>query len=64
METFISHSEEETILFAKDFAKNLKTGDIIVLSGELGSRKNKIYSRYSYLFWFRKRNIISNIYYC
>lgn len=38
METFISHSEQDTIEFAKNFAKNLKTGDIIVLSGELGSR--------------------------
>lgn len=38
METFISHCEKDTIAFAKDFAKNLKTGDIIVLSGELGSR--------------------------
>ena len=38
METFISHSEQDTINFAKNFAKNLKTGDIIVLTGELGSR--------------------------
>lgn len=35
METYISKSEEETISFAKDFAKNLKRGDIIVLTGEL-----------------------------
>ena len=38
METFISHSEEDTINFAKNFAKDLKTGDIIILSGGLGSR--------------------------
>lgn len=38
METFISKSEEDTKNFAKNFAKDLKTGDIIVLSGELGSR--------------------------
>ena len=38
METFISKSEKDTIKFAKEFAKNLKKGDIIVLSGELGSR--------------------------
>lgn len=38
METFISHSEQYTIAFAKNFAKNLKTGDIVVLTGELGSR--------------------------
>lgn len=38
METFISKSEQDTKDFAKNFAKNLKKGDIIVLSGELGSR--------------------------
>lgn len=41
MNTFISKSEKDTINFAKDFAKNLKTGDIVVLSGELGSGKTK-----------------------
>ena len=41
MNTFISKSEQDTINFAKDFAKNLKTGDVIVLSGELGSGKTK-----------------------
>lgn len=41
METFISKSEQDTINFAKNFAKNLKTSDIVVLSGELGSGKTK-----------------------
>ena len=41
MNTYISKSEEDTINFAKNFAKNLKVGDIIVLSGELGSGKTK-----------------------
>lgn len=41
MNTYISKSEKDTINFAKDFAKNLKVGDIIVLSGELGSGKTK-----------------------
>ena len=41
MNTFISKSEKETIQFAKDFAKDLKTGDIVILSGELGSGKTK-----------------------
>jgi tRNA threonylcarbamoyladenosine biosynthesis protein TsaE len=41
MEIFISKSEQDTINFAKDFAKNLKKGDIVVLSGELGSGKTK-----------------------
>ena len=41
MNTYISKSEQDTINFAKDYAKNLKIGDIIILSGELGSGKTK-----------------------
>ena len=35
METYISKSENDTISFAKNFAKNLNKGDIIILTGEL-----------------------------
>ena len=38
---FKSHSENETKQFAKELAAKLKIGDIIVLSGELGSGKTK-----------------------
>ena len=41
MQTFISKSEQDTISFAENFAKELKKGDIVVLSGELGSGKTK-----------------------
>lgn len=41
MSKYISKSEKDTIEFAKDFAQNLKKGDIIVLTGELGSGKTK-----------------------
>ena len=41
MNTYISKNEQDTIIFAENFAKNLKVGDIIVLSGELGSGKTK-----------------------
>lgn len=41
MDTFISNSEQDTIHFAKAFAKNLKKGDIVVLTGELGCGKTK-----------------------
>ena len=41
MSTYISKSEQDTIDFAKNYAQNLKPGDIIVLSGELGSGKTK-----------------------
>lgn len=36
---FLSHSEEETFLIAKNFANRLKSGDIIALSGDLGAGK-------------------------
>ena len=35
---FVSHSEDETKKIAKKIAAHLKTGDIVVLSGDLGSR--------------------------
>lgn len=38
MKEFISKSENDTIAFAKSYAQNLKPGNIIVLTGELGSR--------------------------
>lgn len=41
METFIAKSEQDTIDFAEKFAKDLKIGDIIILTGELGSGKTK-----------------------
>lgn len=41
MQKYISKSEEDTINFANSFAKTLKIGDIVILSGELGSGKTK-----------------------
>ena len=41
MNTFVAKSEQDTIDFAEKFAKELKVGDIVVLSGELGSGKTK-----------------------
>ena len=41
MEKLISHSENETQLIGKKFAEKLKKGDVIVLTGELGSGKTK-----------------------
>ena len=42
MEEIISNSPEETIEYGKKLAKNLKVGDIIVLTGDLGSGKTKL----------------------
>ena len=41
MYEFISHSEEDTISFANEFASKLNSDSIIVLSGDLGSGKTK-----------------------
>ena len=41
MKKFISNSESETLLIAKKLANYLKKGDIIILSGDLGSGKTK-----------------------
>lgn len=41
MYNFLSKSPEDTLEFAKNFAKDLKVGDIIVLIGDLGSGKTK-----------------------
>ncbi len=38
MYNFISQKEDDTILFASQFASYLRNGDVIVLTGELGSR--------------------------
>jgi len=41
MKKFISNSENETKQIGKEFAKSLKTGDVVVLTGDLGSGKTK-----------------------
>ena len=58
MNTYISKSEQDTINFAKNFAKNLKIGDIIILSGELGSGKTKFVQ--GILEYFNLENEISS----
>lgn len=42
MEKIISNSPEETMEYGKKIASELKKGDIIVLTGELGSGKTKL----------------------
>lgn len=42
MKEVISHSPEETIEIGKEIAKTLKKGDVIVLTGDLGSGKTKL----------------------
>lgn len=41
MYTFISNSEKDTLILANKLASKLHIGDIIVLSGDLGSGKTK-----------------------
>lgn len=42
MDTYISKSEQDTISYAENFAKALQLGDIVVLTGELGSGKQNL----------------------
>ena len=41
MDKFISNSEIDTLNFAKKLARYLNKGDILILSGDLGSGKTK-----------------------
>ena len=56
--TFTSHSEDETKEFAFNLASKLSTGDIIVLSGDLGSGKTKFTE--GFLKYFNLENEISS----
>ena len=47
---YISHNEEETKKIATALASKLETGDIVVLSGDLGSGKTKFTEGFLY-FW-------------
>lgn len=55
---FTSHSEKETMDFAYNLASKLKIGDIIVLSGDLGSGKTKFTE--GFLKYFNLNNDISS----
>ena len=39
IQEIVSNGESETLAFAKEFAKTLKTGDIVLLDGDLGAGK-------------------------
>lgn len=39
MAEFFSHNETETIAFAKEYAKSLRRGDILLLNGDMGAGK-------------------------
>ena len=39
MAVFISHSAEDTISFAKQYASSLKAGDVVLLNGDMGAGK-------------------------
>ena len=41
MATFISNSPDETESFGRQFAGNVKAGDVLALTGELGSGKTR-----------------------
>lgn len=39
MSVYLSHSEEQTLRFAEKYARTLKSGDIVLLDGEMGAGK-------------------------
>ncbi len=39
MAVFFSHAPEETMSFAREYTKTLKSGDIVLLKGDLGAGK-------------------------
>ncbi|MDE7083815.1 MAG: tRNA (adenosine(37)-N6)-threonylcarbamoyltransferase complex ATPase subunit type 1 TsaE [Clostridia bacterium] len=39
MAIFLSGSEKATVLFAKEYAKTLKKGDVVLLNGDMGAGK-------------------------
>lgn len=55
---YISHSENETMNFAKDLASKMNIGDTIVLNGELGSGKTKFTE--GFLSFFNLENEVSS----
>lgn len=55
---FISHSEDNTLDFAKKIASFMKLGDIIILNGDLGSGKTKFAE--GFLSFFGLRNEVSS----
>jgi tRNA threonylcarbamoyladenosine biosynthesis protein TsaE len=58
MQTYISNSEKETIYFANKLASKLAKGDIVVLTGDLGSGKTKFTQ--GFLSYFGLENEISS----
>lgn len=42
MAVFLSHSEEETLGWAREYAKTLSAGDVVLLEGEMGAGKTAI----------------------
>lgn len=39
MATYLSHSAEETLKFAENYARTLNGGDVVLLNGEMGAGK-------------------------
>ncbi|MCI8700523.1 MAG: tRNA (adenosine(37)-N6)-threonylcarbamoyltransferase complex ATPase subunit type 1 TsaE, partial [Clostridia bacterium] len=55
---YISHSENDTMNFAKNLASKIKPRDVIVLNGDLGSGKTKFTE--GFLEFFGLENEISS----
>lgn len=42
MAVFLSHSEEETLAWAREYAATLREGDVVLLEGEMGAGKTVV----------------------
>lgn len=42
MAVFLSHSEEETAAWAREYARTLRPGDVVLLEGEMGAGKTAL----------------------
>jgi len=58
MYKFVSHSEQETKYIARELAQKLNIGDILVLSGDLGTGKTKFTEGFL-SFWGLESNVSS-----
>ncbi|MCB0326918.1 MAG: tRNA (adenosine(37)-N6)-threonylcarbamoyltransferase complex ATPase subunit type 1 TsaE [Bdellovibrionales bacterium] len=57
---FESHSVEDTKLIARNFAKNLRAGDVVGLSGDLGAGKTQFVSGFCEAFDLQKGYHVSS----